>query len=57
MADDVQDSLEITIIPLLAEMMMPLNFAELWLAQCYLIYVEAMGHSGIRAYWNHPVTG
>lgn len=34
---------------------MPLTFAEGYIAIVYLLYVEMLGHSGIRAYWPHPL--
>jgi hypothetical protein len=54
-ADDYQDALEWAIIPFLAYQVIHLSFAELWLASGYTLYVEALGHSGIRAYWPHPL--
>lgn len=35
--------------------MIHLSFAELFLASGYTLNVEAVGHSGIRAYWPHPL--
>ncbi|KIM77950.1 hypothetical protein PILCRDRAFT_606638 [Piloderma croceum F 1598] len=54
-ADNYQDILEWAIVPFLAYKVVHLSFAELWLASGYTLYVEAMGHSGIRAYWSHPL--
>lgn len=54
-ADDIQDSIEWAIVPFLAYQVMNLSFAELWLVSGYTLDVEAMGHSGIRAYWPHPL--
>jgi sterol desaturase/sphingolipid hydroxylase (fatty acid hydroxylase superfamily) len=54
-ADNYQDILEWAIIPFLAYQVIRLSFAELWLASGYTLYVEAAGHSGIRAYWPHPL--
>lgn len=36
---------------------MPLSVHEFWIAQCVLMYVEGMGHTGIRAFWTHPCCG
>ncbi|KZP27053.1 hypothetical protein FIBSPDRAFT_329004 [Athelia psychrophila] len=56
-ADSYQDVLEWIIIPFLAFLVVKLNFAELYVASGYTLYVEAFGHSGIRAYWAHPLLG
>jgi sterol desaturase/sphingolipid hydroxylase (fatty acid hydroxylase superfamily) len=57
MADDVQEIIEIFLIPLGASLIMPLSTHEFWIAQCILMYIEGMGHSGARAYWTHPLLG
>jgi len=57
LADDVQEIIEIFFIPLAASLVMPLSAHEFWIAQCILMYVEGMGHSGTRAYWTHPLLG
>ncbi|PWN88444.1 hypothetical protein FA10DRAFT_268638 [Acaromyces ingoldii] len=58
LADDYQEVLEIFIIPFLATAISPkMCFAELHLVICYTLYVEALGHSGIRAVWPHPILG
>ncbi|KAK0546303.1 hypothetical protein OC846_004964 [Tilletia horrida] len=58
LADDVQECLEIFICPFLATVCAPtLTFAEFHYAIVYTLYVEALGHSGIRAVWQHPVLG
>lgn len=58
LADDYQEVLEVFIVPFLATAVSPkMNFIEMWLVICYTLYVEALGHSGIRAYWAHPVLG
>ena len=53
LAGDIQDVIEIVIIPILSTLVVPLTSHEFWIAQCVLIYMEAGGHSGIRAYWPH----
>ncbi len=56
LADDYQEVIEVFCVPFLATAISPkMNFIELWLVICYTLYVEALGHSGIRAYWAHPV--
>lgn len=58
LADDYQEVLEIFLIPFLATAISPrMSFAELWLIINYTLYVEALGHSGIRAVWPHPILG
>ncbi|CAF1078328.1 unnamed protein product [Adineta steineri] len=57
LADDLQEIIEIFLIPLAASLVMPLLVHEFWIAQCILAYVEAMGHSGTRVYWTHPLIG
>jgi sterol desaturase/sphingolipid hydroxylase (fatty acid hydroxylase superfamily) len=55
LAGDIQDIIEIIFIPLAASLVVPLTAHEFWIAQCILIYMEAGGHSGIRAYWPHVI--
>ena len=57
LADDVQEVIEIFLVPLAASLVMPLSAHEFWIAQCVLMYIEGMGHSGVRAYWTHPILG
>ncbi|KAK0539844.1 hypothetical protein OC835_000939 [Tilletia horrida] len=58
LADDVQEAIEIVVCPLLACLIAPsLTFAEAHYVVVYTLYVEALGHSGIRAVWQHPVLG
>jgi sterol desaturase/sphingolipid hydroxylase (fatty acid hydroxylase superfamily) len=57
LADDVQEIIEIFLIPLAASLVMPLSAHEFWIAQCILMYIEGMGHSGTRVYWTHPLLG
>lgn len=56
-ADSYQDIIEWLVTPLLASLIVKLTFSELYLASGYTVYVEAIGHSGIRAYWPHPLLG
>jgi len=55
LADDYQEIIEVILCPTLASWVVPLTFAEGYIAICYLLYVEMLGHSGIRAYWPHPL--
>jgi sterol desaturase/sphingolipid hydroxylase (fatty acid hydroxylase superfamily) len=55
LAGDIQDIIEIILIPLACSLVVPLTAHEFWIAQCVLIYMEAGGHSGIRAYWPHVI--
>ncbi|CAF0915549.1 unnamed protein product [Adineta ricciae] len=55
LAGDIQELIEIFLVPFAASMIMPLTAHEFWIAQCVLIYMEAGGHSGIRAYWPHVI--
>lgn len=57
LADDIQEVLEIVLIPLGASLIVPMPFHDLYISICYLLYVEALGHSGIRADWPHPILG
>lgn len=57
LADDYQECLEIAIVPFLATRIVGLSFAELYFASVYTAYVEAIGHSGIRAHWSTPILG
>ncbi|ORY77625.1 hypothetical protein BCR35DRAFT_267036 [Leucosporidium creatinivorum] len=55
LAEDYQEYLEIFFIPLAATLLVPMSFSEMYLTLCYTIYVEMLGHSGVRSYWAHPV--
>lgn len=55
LAGDIQDLIEIVCIPIASSWVVPLTTHEFWIAQCILIYIEAGGHSGIRAYWPHVI--
>ncbi|GAA5952228.1 hypothetical protein JCM21900_000460 [Sporobolomyces salmonicolor] len=54
-AEEYQEVLEIFLIPLLATLLVPMTFSEMYMTLCYTIYVEMLGHSGVRAHWTHPV--
>ncbi|CAF1035020.1 unnamed protein product [Adineta ricciae] len=55
LAGDIQEVIEVFLVPLAASLVVPLTTHEFWIAQCILIYIEATGHSGIRAYWPHCI--
>ena len=55
LAGDIQELIEIFLVPLAASLVVPLTAHEFWIAQCLLIFIEATGHSGIRAYWPNVV--
>ena len=57
LADDIQEIIEIFVVPLFASLVMPLTAHEFWIAQCILMYIEGMGHTGARAHWTHPLLG
>ncbi len=55
LAGDIQELIEIFFIPFAASLVVPLTAHKFWIAQCVLIYMEAGGHLGIRAYWPHVI--
>jgi sterol desaturase/sphingolipid hydroxylase (fatty acid hydroxylase superfamily) len=60
LASDIQEVIEIALVPLLATLVVqtcffPMNSYELWITMCSLVFVEAMGHTGARAYWGQPL--
>jgi sterol desaturase/sphingolipid hydroxylase (fatty acid hydroxylase superfamily) len=55
LAGDIQEIIEIFLVPLAASLIVPLTAHEFWIAQCILIFIEATGHSGIRAYWPNVI--
>ncbi|KAL8276865.1 hypothetical protein RQP46_010693 [Phenoliferia psychrophenolica] len=57
LADSFQEVIEIFLCPLAATLTIPMSFHELYLMVCYLIYVEILGHTGLRAIWHLPITG
>ena len=57
LADDIQEVIEIFLIPLSASLIVPLTANEFWIAQCILMYIEGTGHSGMRVFWTHPLLG
>lgn len=57
LADHVQELFDAFVIPLGAQLVFPLPFHELYIAIMATIYVEASGHSGLRADATHPLNG
>ncbi|GAB5593315.1 hypothetical protein Unana1_08215 [Umbelopsis nana] len=57
LADHIQETFDIVVIPLLAYAMRPIPFFHWYIACLYVNYVELLGHSGIRADLGHPVLG
>lgn len=60
-ADEVQEMIEIAIVPLLTYTTLklvgfPLGFYDWWICHQYIIFSEAMGHSGVRIYSTTPGT-
>ncbi|KAN0060136.1 hypothetical protein ACQY0O_008110 [Thecaphora frezii] len=55
-ADSEQEWGDILVIPLLTWLTMPVDFSTWWLCTAYILYTEAMGHSGIRLHWETPAT-
>ncbi|SPO29105.1 related to ERG25 - C-4 methyl sterol oxidase [Ustilago trichophora] len=55
-ASHEQEFFDILVIPILAWLTWPIDFATWWVTMCYIVYVEAVGHSGIRAYFQVPTT-
>lgn len=56
-ADHEQEWCDILVVPLLTWLTYRVNFATWWMCTVYILYTEAMGHSGIRMYWQTPATG
>ncbi|PWN51059.1 fatty acid hydroxylase superfamily protein [Violaceomyces palustris] len=56
-ADSEQEWGDILVIPLLTWLTMPISFSTWWMCTLYILYTEAMGHSGVRLYWQTPTTG
>ncbi|KAL8276963.1 hypothetical protein RQP46_010598 [Phenoliferia psychrophenolica] len=57
LADNFQEVIEIALCPLAATLIVPMSFHELFLMMCYCAYVEILGHTGMRASWDFPITG
>ena len=56
-ADREQEWCDILVIPLLTWLVVRFDFATWFMAQQMIIWTEIFGHSGIRLYWQTPMTG
>ncbi|KAG2187977.1 hypothetical protein INT44_000727 [Umbelopsis vinacea] len=57
LADHIQETFDIIVIPLLAYTLRPIPFAHWYIACVYVNFIELAGHSGVRADMGHPVIG
>ncbi|OZJ04475.1 hypothetical protein BZG36_02686 [Bifiguratus adelaidae] len=57
LADHIQETWDILLAPLLTYSIRPLPFHHLYICMVYVIYVELAGHSGLRAWFPHPILG
>ncbi len=55
LADEWQEFLELFLCPALASLVVPSGFFDLYVTSCYMIFIEAMGHSGCRADLTNPI--
>ncbi|GAA5851144.1 hypothetical protein JCM9279_000337 [Rhodotorula babjevae] len=55
LAEEYQEVLEVFLIPLTATLLIPMSFSEMWMTLCYTLYVEILGHSGVRSFFGHPI--
>lgn len=55
-ADHEQEFFDMVGIPVLAWLTYPINFPTWWIATCYILFIEAAGHSGLRGYFQNPST-
>ncbi|SCV70450.1 BQ2448_1844 [Microbotryum intermedium] len=57
LSSEIQEVIEIALVPLAATLLVPMDFHELFVLSIYTSYVELLGHTGIRAEWELPITG
>ncbi|KDE05613.1 hypothetical protein MVLG_03985 [Microbotryum lychnidis-dioicae p1A1 Lamole] len=57
LSSEIQEAIEIALVPLSATLLVSMNFHELFVLSVYTSYVELLGHTGIRAEWELPITG
>ncbi|SGZ26083.1 BQ5605_C024g09831 [Microbotryum silenes-dioicae] len=57
LSSEIQEVIEIALVPLSATLLVSMNFHELFVLSVYTSYVELLGHTGIRAEWELPITG
>ncbi|EST06029.1 Fatty acid hydroxylase [Kalmanozyma brasiliensis GHG001] len=55
-ADHEQEFFDMVGIPILAWLSWRINFATWWVSTCYILFIEASGHSGLRGYFQNPTT-
>ncbi|KAJ9477339.1 Sterol desaturase [Pseudozyma hubeiensis] len=55
-ADHEQEFFDMVGIPILAWLTWRINFATWWISTCYILFIEASGHSGLRGYFQNPTT-
>lgn len=55
-ADHEQEFFDMVGIPALAWLTWRINFATWWVSTCYILFLEASGHSGLRGYLENPLT-
>lgn len=55
-ADHEQEFMDMVGIPILAWLTWRINFATWWFSTCYILFIEAAGHSGLRGYFQNPST-
>lgn len=53
-ADHEQELFDMIGIPVLAWCTYRINFATWWVSTCYILFIEASGHSGMRGYFQNP---
>ncbi|CDR88120.1 related to ERG25-C-4 methyl sterol oxidase [Sporisorium scitamineum] len=53
-ADHEQEFFDMVGIPILAWLTWRINFATWWVSTCYILFIEASGHSGLRGYFQNP---
>ncbi|BGO91940.1 hypothetical protein NBRC10512_001107 [Rhodotorula toruloides] len=53
LAEGIQECLEVFLIPLFATALIPMSFSEMWVTLIYTLYIEILGHSGVRSHWRH----
>lgn len=55
-ADVEQELFDMLLIPLAAYLVWPIDFPTWWVSTTYTLYIEAAGHSGLRAHFENPAT-
>lgn len=55
-ADHEQEFFDMVGIPILAWLTWRIDFATWWISTCYILFIEAAGHSGLRGYFQNPAT-